>query len=411
MNRLVSYCSLVAFSLASFSTFADDVRYLSNAGDDAADGRTPTSAWRTIEKLNAALPAGGTALLRRGDVFYGGLHPRAGLDAAHRTTLAAYGEGPKPVISCVKIIKPDPAVWKDHSHDFWRVDLRDPANFTGLVTDDCNPGFLIVDGEVKAWKRFCPADLVSPWDFSAADGWLYVHAEKNPALLAKDIRVALNVHAINFRSHTAISNLAVRATGAHAMYGGWDVNTICEDVRISDCAFENIGGSELLNFSKTFRIRYGNGVEFGSNSRDAIVERCSFTGVYDVAFTMQGLPTLTSWSDIHVRDCTMTDCTQAYEIWCKGAPKGIGFTRCSFTGNRTLRVGGGWGALVRPMRACATPLLVYAMETETVDIDVSGNTFEDAPRALVYKSGGLDKLPKGYRIHDNICINMGEGRE
>jgi len=401
--------ALFGFSLLLFTSFPllAETRYLSNDGDDAADGLTPETAWRTVGRANAALPGGATLRLRCGDVFYGCLRPKAGVDGAHRTVITSYGTGPKPVLSAAKNLKCDPSVWEDLTHSFWRVDLRNPTNFTGVATDDCNPGFLLVDGEVKAWRRYCHDDLVSPWDFCGEDGWLYVHAPENPARLAKDIRVALNVYGVVFQSHTAISNIAVRATGAHAMYGGWAGDRIVEDVRISCCDFENVGGSELESYAKTakFRIRYGNGVELGSNCRDAVVERCSFVGIYDVAFTMQGFPTLTGWNDVHVRDCTMTDCTQAFEIWCKDAPKGVGFERCSFTGNRTLRVGGGWGERVRPHRACATPLLVYSLQTDMVDIDVSGNVFEESPHGVLYVNGygaAPDALPPGYRMQGNV---------
>ena len=98
----------------------------------------------------------------------------------------------------------------------------------------------------------------------------------------------------------------------------------------------------------------------------------------------------------------MVDCSQAFEIWCRGAPPGVGFKRCSFTGNRTVNVGGGWGAITRPNRQAATPLLVYTMETDTVDIEVTGNVFENVRRGLIYKSGGLGALPSGYRVHDNV---------
>jgi hypothetical protein len=50
----------------------------------------------------------------------------------------------------------------------------------------------------------------------------------------------------------------------------------------------------------------------------------------------------------------------------------------------------------------ATPLLLYRMETDTVDITVSGNVFENAPLGLIYVLGGRDALPAGYRIQDNI---------
>lgn len=388
--------------VAELTATVGETRYLAADGDDAANGKTPATAWRTLEKASEALPGGATLRMKCGDVFYGQLRPATGLGAENPTVVTSWGVGPKPVISATKNLRRDPSVWQNLSHCRWRVNLAGPTNCTGIVTEDCNPGFLLVDGEVKAWRRYCRDDVVSPWDFCGEDGWLHVHAPKNPALLAKDIRVALNVHGVFFRSHTVISNIAVRATGAHGMVGGWNADSVCEDVRISDCDFDNIGGSELPHYSKITRVRYGNGVEFGSNCRSAVVERCTFKGTYDVAVTMQGYPTLTSWSDIHVRNCTMTDCTQAFEVWCGKTPKGYGFERCSFTGNRTLRVGGGWGPVVRPDRACATPLLVYGMDTDTVDITVSGNTFEDAPWGLLYKSGGLDKLPAGYRIRDNV---------
>lgn len=68
-----------------------EARYLSAAGDDAADGRTPATAWRTVEKLNGELPAGATAYLRCGDVFYGGISVKGGADAAHPTVLTKIG--------------------------------------------------------------------------------------------------------------------------------------------------------------------------------------------------------------------------------------------------------------------------------------------------------------------------------
>ncbi len=383
---------------------AGEVRYLAADGDDANDGKTPATAWRTVERLNAGLPAGGTALLRCGDVFYGMVSVKGGIDRDHRTVVTSFGSGPKPVISCTKNLRDDPAIWRAHSTGYnqWCVDLTNPSNYTGIASADANPGFLLVDGVVKPWRKFSRHDVNMQWDFAGEDGLLYVHSTNNPALLSREIRVSLNVHGMRLYSHTAVSNIAVRATGAHGMYAGYD-KTPTVDMRITDCDFENIGGSELVGYwNGKLRVRYGNGVEFGANCEDAVVERCEFRGVYDVAYTMQGRPYKTGWKDVHARNCLMVDCSQAFEVWCGGAQPGVGFTRCSFTGNRTVNVGGGWGALSRPNRQAATPLLIYSMETDTVDIDVSGNTFENAPRGLLFKSGGLDTMPPGYRIHDNV---------
>lgn len=381
---------------------AGEVRYLAANGDDGNDGKSPETAWRSVARLNAGLPAGGTARLRRGDVFYGTLEVKGGIDRDHRTTVTSFGEGPKPVISCTKNLRDDPGIWdsKFPNYNIWSMDLTNPANYTGVGSADANPGFLLVDGAVMPWKRFSRYDVNGQWDFAGEDGRLYVYSTDNPALLSHDIRVAVRENGVKLHSHTVVCDLAVRAVGAHGMFAGWSA-TPTTDIRISDCFFENIGGSELVNYSPEIRVRYGNGVEFGSNCADAVVERCEFRGVYDVAFTMQGYPSAIGWKDISMRDCLVADCSQAFEIWCRKAPPGMGFENCSFTGNRTVNVGGGWGALTRPNRQCATPLLVYYTETDTMDIDVSGNTFENAPRGLIFKRGGIDTLPPGYRIHDN----------
>ncbi len=57
--------------LATLLLASTPARYLSAEGDDAADGCSPETAWRTVGRLNEGLPAGGRACLRAGDVFYG----------------------------------------------------------------------------------------------------------------------------------------------------------------------------------------------------------------------------------------------------------------------------------------------------------------------------------------------------
>lgn len=399
--RCVSFVGSVLAMAGTAAFAADNARYLSALGSDLNDGRTPETAWRTIEKLNRELPAGGTAYLRCGDVFYGTIEVKGGLDSSRRTIVTSFGDGPKPIVSRTKNIKNDPGLWRTDSFRFgsWYMDLANPSNYAGVATDNANPGFLLVDGEVKPWRHFCHDDINRQWDFAGEGGRLYVYSTNNPALLARDIRVAVDGTGILIHSHTAVSNIAVHAVGGHGICAGWYPEPTV-DMRISDCYFENIGGAELLSH-KSRRVRYGNAVEFGSNCADAIVERCKVKGVYDVAFTMQGTPTSTGWNDIHIRNCHVEDSSQAFEIWCKKAAPGMGFTRCSFTGNRTYNVGGGWGALSRPNRAVATPLLVYRMETEVVDITIADNTFEKNPLGLIFVLDGVDTLPSGYRMLRN----------
>jgi hypothetical protein len=57
-----------------------ECRYLSATGDDSADGKTPSTAWRTTERLNRErLPKGVFVLFERGGVFRGGFKASAGV--------------------------------------------------------------------------------------------------------------------------------------------------------------------------------------------------------------------------------------------------------------------------------------------------------------------------------------------
>ena len=74
--------------------------YVSAGGSDANDGKSPESAWETLDKVNAtALQPGDSVSFRRGDVFSGGIVVgRSGTSRA-RITLNAYGSGDLPTIT------------------------------------------------------------------------------------------------------------------------------------------------------------------------------------------------------------------------------------------------------------------------------------------------------------------------
>lgn len=86
-------------------TYTGTAYYVSNDGDDSNDGRTPETAWRTIQKVSmeaggwgydGILEYGDIVLFRRGDVF------RVTQEFEIVTsglTFSTYGEGAKPIIT------------------------------------------------------------------------------------------------------------------------------------------------------------------------------------------------------------------------------------------------------------------------------------------------------------------------
>jgi Right handed beta helix region len=82
----------------SMHGFAQTRHYLDCAGgDDARDGLSPQSAWKTVEKANGlALRPGDSLMLRRGSVCEGMLTPQGSGTEAQPITLGAYESGPQP---------------------------------------------------------------------------------------------------------------------------------------------------------------------------------------------------------------------------------------------------------------------------------------------------------------------------
>ncbi len=73
-------------------TYTGTAYYISNDGNDSADGTSPESAWATIDRLNEAeLDYGDAVFFRRGDVWRA-----VQVNSQPGVTYSAYGEGEKP---------------------------------------------------------------------------------------------------------------------------------------------------------------------------------------------------------------------------------------------------------------------------------------------------------------------------
>lgn len=92
-------------------------------GNDAADGRTPQSAWKTTARLaQEKIAPGSYVLYARGGIYRGTAPCRPGV------TYTAYGEGPKPCIYGSPADGADPAKWaRTDNPNVWayQLDARD----------------------------------------------------------------------------------------------------------------------------------------------------------------------------------------------------------------------------------------------------------------------------------------------
>lgn len=91
---------LLTFIIFSFSAEATTY-YVSNSGNDANSGTSPSSPWRTINKVNSfkRFSPGDNILFNRGNTFYGGIIISNSGSSGNPITYGAYGSGAKPIIT------------------------------------------------------------------------------------------------------------------------------------------------------------------------------------------------------------------------------------------------------------------------------------------------------------------------
>jgi len=363
--------------------------YVSNSGDDSADGLSPETSWATIQKANSSLPNDkSTLLFMRGETFYGELAPPLGCE------VGAYGVGDRPTLTMFKLLN-RPEGWTEYSDGVWTIDLSSSDSHDGYTaTTDANIGFLVVDGEVKPDLKFALSQLSAPWDFycDIPSRTLYVATPTNPTMLAADLKAAPrgDIGRVIYCTKGSNDIHDVHVTGT----AGTGVGGTAPDVHIHDCLIDFIGGCELSHGTKR---RGGNGIENWVNVKRWLIENNEIAQVYDVAWSAQG-PAGTSgtWEDLTVRNNHIHDCSQSFEFWSTGSKSAGGFQRILVEGNLCERAGYSVFSDVRPDQDVRVHLLTYFWQT-MADITIQNNVFDGSYGAYSYHAYD----PVGYVTRDN----------
>ena len=86
-------------AIAAPSALAATYHLDSRSGNDANDGLTEATAWRTLEKANATTFAPGSQLLlKAGSSWTGQLHPKGAGAKGNPNRIGMYGTGARPLI-------------------------------------------------------------------------------------------------------------------------------------------------------------------------------------------------------------------------------------------------------------------------------------------------------------------------
>ena len=108
--------------------------YVDPAGNDSNSGTSPTSPWRTVAKVNSTITqAGDVVFFKSGGIWRERLIPHTGA-AGSPITYAAYGTGPKPIISGADLV-PNSG-WSVSSGSIYQITLPNaPATIWNLYVD------------------------------------------------------------------------------------------------------------------------------------------------------------------------------------------------------------------------------------------------------------------------------------
>lgn len=116
-----------------YASFSQQIYYVANNGNDANNGISTGTPFRTLAKINSlALAPGDQVLLRRGDTFRGTLDLTRSGSTTNPITFSAYGTGAKPIIAGSSLL----TNWVNTGNFIWQTTCPDCGTLvTGLYSN------------------------------------------------------------------------------------------------------------------------------------------------------------------------------------------------------------------------------------------------------------------------------------
>ena len=290
-----------------------NIFYLSNDGDDNADGKTPETAWKTLAKLqtefNVSIKSGDCILLNRGDVFRGNINV-----IKDNILIGSYGNeaNPKPELNVSPYngaiegnwIQIEPNIWKysekissdvgeiwffknDHSlsnkHDWssYSYEIGQKISFDESYDESNIDLFTVLNEDLDFYHSGKASSGINTGEY------LYVYSQINPQLRFDKIEFAMGINGIYGRTNLVVDNLKIVFAGNHGIGTGSVAN-----LKVTNCEFGYIGGSR----QNQNNVRFGNAIEIYGQVKETngyqveegfIVDNNYIYEIYDAGITFQ----------------------------------------------------------------------------------------------------------------------------
>ncbi len=299
--------------------------YVSSSGNDTADGKSPATAWKSLNRVSAAyLNPGDGVLFNRGDLFRGTVMTKPGV------SYGAYGEGEKPKFYGSECSLADPALWElyNKEHNIWKCTkkLLDSGtlvfnggefhsrkliptykNLQFVCREDESRPFIIEKEMTRDLDLFChddsyltrlPSkgeDFPIPFFWERSHGTLYLRCDRgNPGEVFEEIESVARTHMfkVGQNPNVTIDNVCIKYVGMHGVAaGGHSVG-----LTVTNCEMGWIGGTIQHymgtdpNYPQGTRgtvTRFGNAIEVYGGCENYVAHNNYIYEVYDAAITHQ----------------------------------------------------------------------------------------------------------------------------
>ena len=369
--------------------------YVSNAGSDSNNGRTPSTAFKTIAKVRQlSLSSGDAVLFRRGDTF----RTDTRIDIANGVTYSAYGTGAKPKIYGSLKNYADKSIWSTTDGNIWYT----------TISASLAENVVFNDGESAGVRKTALANLKENGDFyfNSSNNTLYLFMNQaNPGSVFSSIEISSAeylfyamgsyVNSSYYKKNFTISNLDLRYSATHAMYLAF-----VQGANINNCAIGWMGGKYL---SAGSNARFGNGIEFWRIAKDCTVTNNYIYQVFDSAITFQGTAT-NQYSGLTITNNLIEYCSMNFEFWAHTDGSSVDpdarMTDILFN-NNILRFGGyGFGGAQRVTKSDQAYILTWNADYadgQITNFQIKNNIFDVANSNYFYAK----KTDKDLTIANN----------
>lgn len=338
MNKiLISFFFLFCcLSLSYGQTFYISSTEGANDNDGLSE-LTPKNDLRSVPKK------GVTILLKRGDVFWGGI------SGYEDCTISYYGKGDRPVICGFKVLWNVDA-WEAVGNNLWRLDLSNNDNFKGNIrlhydAGNNNIGFIYDADKDKLYGRNVVGidSLKNEMDFYTSPYYKSEDVKNNPFkyVIVKSKGSPAKYGKLCFPMFQSgaqkMKNCKIKGLSfiGFSRMGMYDLNE-CE---VDDCQIDLIGGGIQIGYRT--RTRFGNGIELWYSCNNNIIKNCLISRTYDCATTIQanGIIKYNPHNNLFIGN-RIYKCRQAFEHFMNSSDGAeIKYEDCAFSNNICLFMG------------------------------------------------------------------------